>query len=247
MEAAIAAFQAQTYPSRELVVVIDPSAEVGGRAVLGSVIRTSGPAPIRVVEPAGSPSLGELRNRAIAEAAGDYVCQWDDDDIYHPERLSAQLAALREGAHEAVLLQDVLQFFPHQRRLYWTNWRATPIGGHPGALMMRRQAPVRYPEAGPEASLGEDTALARQLRARARLGALAGQPHLFTYVSHGSNSWDASHHRMLAERLAISKALLARKEAELRAGIAGLALGPGPISVCGSNGPVFEIEAADAG
>lgn len=247
VKAAIAAFQAQTHPSRELVVVIDASADAAGRAVLGGMIRTSGPAPVRVIELPGTPTLGELRNRAVAEAAGEYVCQWDDDDIYHPERVSAQLAALIEGAHEAVVLQDVLQFFPQQRRLFWTNWRATQIGGHPGALFMRRDAPVRYPEAGPEARLGEDSAVARELRARARLGALAGQPHLFTYVSHGSNSWDADHHRMLAEKLAISKGLLARKEAELRAGIAGLDLGPGPISVCGPNGPVFEIEATGAG
>jgi hypothetical protein len=243
VRSAVAAFQAQTHQSRELVVVIDPSAHAAGRAELETVIRASGPAPIRVVEMPGTPPLGALRNRAIAEAHGDFVCQWDDDDIYHPERLSAQLAALREGGHEALLLQDVLQFFPGRRMLYWTNWRATAAGGHPGALFMHSGVPVRYPETGPEARLGEDTALAVQLRGRARLGALAGQPHLFAYVSHGANSWDDGHHRMLAETLAISKGLLVRKEAELRAGIAALDLGRGGISVCGSNGPAFGIEA----
>ena len=238
--ASFAAFQAQTYPRRELVVVLDASADAEGRRELDEMVRGPSAAPIRVVEAPGAPPLGALRNLAVAAAAGDYVCQWDDDDFYHRERLSIQLGALREGGHEAVGLQDVLQFFPATRTLFWINWRATKIGVHPGTVMVRRGA-ATYPEAGPEARLGEDTHLARALRARRGLGSLAGAPHLFAYVSHGANSWDEGHHRMLAERLAISRALLKRQEAALRAGVAALDLGPGPISVCGANGPAFEI------
>ena len=241
--ASIAAFQAQTYLRRELVVVIDQSADAIGRRALDCAIR-DGPAPIRVVEAAGTPPLGALRNRAVAEAAGDYVCQWDDDDIYHPERLSLQLAALLGGGHEALLLEDVLQFFPATRTLYWTNWRATEAGGHPGTLIMRRDVPALYPESGPESRLGEDLVLARALRVRARLGRLAGSPHLFAYVSHGANSWDDGHHRMLAETLAISRGLLGRHEAKLREGVAGLDFGSGTLRMEGANGPAFEIPAA---
>lgn len=239
--AAIADFQAQTHPSRELLVVIDTTADSAGRRALAELVRRSGPAPIRVTEASGKPTLGALRNLALDAATGDLICQWDDDDICHPERLSAQLAALRSGGHEAVLLEDLLQFFPASRTLYWTNWRATEPGGHPGTLMMRLGVPVRYPEAGPEASLGEDAALVGSLRARGGLGALAGSPHLFAYVSHGANSWHDGHHRMLAEKLAISRGLLVRREAQLRAGVAGLDFGPGPLHVEGHNGPAFEI------
>lgn len=241
---AIAAFQAQTHQLRDLLVVIDPAVDTAGRRGLAEMIRGSGPAPIRVVEAAGTPSLGALRNLALDAAAGEVVCQWDDDDIHHPERLAAQLQALRRGGHEAVLLENLLQFFPATRTLYWTNWRATEAGGHPGTLMLRRGAAARYPEAGPEASLGEDLAMAKALIARGGLGTLAGSPHLFVYVSHGSNSWDDGHHRMLAERLAISRGLLSRREAQLRAGIAGLDLGPGPVRMEGNNGPAFEIAPA---
>ena len=247
--AAFAGFQAQTHPRRELVVVVDASADVEGRRDLERMIRGAAAASIRVVEAPGAPPLGALRNLAVAAAAGDHVCQWDDDDIYHPERLSAQLTTLLSGGHEAVGLQDVLQFYPASRTLYWTNWRATQAGLHPGTVLMRRGAPVRYPETGPQAALGEDTVLALALRARGGLGSLAGAPHLFAYVSHGKNSWDDGHHRMLAETLAISRGLLQRQEAALRAGVAALDFelaggGAGPISVRGANGPAFEIAAA---
>ena len=239
--AAVAAFQAQNHPARELVVILDASADPSGRRRLGSRMRSGGPASVRVVEAPGAPTLGALRNRALAAAAGDYVCQWDDDDIYHPVRLSAQLAALRAGGHEALYLQEVLQYFPASRSLYWTNWRATPAGVHPGTLLMRRGAPVRYPESGPESRLGEDLVLARALGERGGVGALARAPHLFAYVSHGSNSWDDEHHRMLVHELAVSRGVLRRHEQGLRAGVAGLDLGLQPIQVLGANGPAFEV------
>lgn len=241
--ASIAAFQAQTHDRRELVILIDDSAEAEERAVLREMIGASGPAPIRVVTRPGRPTLGWLRNESVREARGEYVCQWDDDDLYHPERLAAQLAALQAGGHEAVYLQEVLQFFPETRALYWTNWRATEAGGHPGSLFMRRDLPVSYPTTGAEARLGEDLVLARALWSRGRVGLLADAPHLFAYVSHGANSWAADHHGMLARELAISRGLLLRRETKLREGLARLALGAGEIQVCGANGPAFVVAA----
>ncbi len=242
IRASLAAFQAQTHRRRELVIVVDPTADRTGRSELRAALQVSGPAPIRVVEAPGVLSLGALRNLSLDVSAGAYVCQWDDDDIHHPQRVSAQLAALRAGSHQAVLLQDVLQFFAESRSLYWTNWRATEAAGHPGTLMLARAAAPRYPEAGPEARKGEDLDVARRLRARGALGTLPGAPHLFAYVCHGSNTWDAAHHRMLADRLAISRSLLKRHETVLRQAIGELALGP--VVVCGANGPAFEVGGA---
>ena len=35
---------------------------------------------------AGKLPLGLLRNIAVAQAKGNIVCQWDDDDLYHRDR-----------------------------------------------------------------------------------------------------------------------------------------------------------------
>jgi hypothetical protein len=64
-------------------------------------------------------------------------------------------------------------------------------------------------------------------------------PHLYIYTSHGGNSWPQEHHRMLAETLSISQALLRRREAEIREGMAPHGLKSGTISVMGNNGPGF--------
>lgn len=61
-------FHAQDYADKELVVVVDD----------------------------GRP-LGALRNEAVARADGELCMTWDDDDVYAPTRISAQVAAIGEA------------------------------------------------------------------------------------------------------------------------------------------------------
>jgi glycosyltransferase involved in cell wall biosynthesis len=236
----IAAYCRQTLLRKELVVVVDGGVTSGRDALLdyiGSLNRSD----IRIVAPAGPLSLGQLRNISVAAARGDFLRQWDDDDCSHPERLARQLTHMLEGNHEAVLLQDVVQYFPQTRSLYCVNWRATEAGGHPGTLMVRRSVPIDYPTAGSEAQLGEDLRIALALKQRGRFGYLARMPYLFVYVSHGHNSWHEGHHRMLASTLSISQGLLRRREAEIRAGLKFFDFGPGAVGVQGSNGLAFRL------
>lgn len=240
----IAAFCTQTLPCKELVMVLDRGTDTARERLLRYVASLDR-ADIRVVTPPGQLNLGQLRNVSIDSASGDALCQWDDDDLYHPQRLERQLAALTTGDHEAVLLSEVFQYFPQTRALYCTNWKATAAGGHPATLMVRRSAAIRYPTGDSAASsLGEDLQVALALRARARLGFVAGMPHLYVYVSHGMNVWSAEHHRMLVSELAISRGLLLRREVELRAGLKPYDFGPGEVSVDGNNGTAFRIASA---
>jgi glycosyltransferase involved in cell wall biosynthesis len=221
-------------------VVVDGRVNSGRDALLdyiGSLRRRD----IRIVTPTGPLSLGRLRNISVEAASGDFLCQWDDDDCSHPERLARQMTHLLEGNHEAALLQDVVQYFPQTRSLYCLNWRATEAGGHPGTLMVRRSVPIDYPTEGSEAQLGEDLRVALALKQRGRFGYLARMPYLFVYVSHGYNSWHDGHHRMFASTLSISQGLLRRREAEIRAGLKFFDFGPGEVGVQGSNGLAFQL------
>jgi len=151
----IAAFCCQTLPRKELVVLVNGGIASGRDALLdyvGSLKRSD----IRVLTPPGQLNLGQLRNISVENATGDVLCQWDDDDLCHPERLERQLTVLMEGNYEAAFLRDVIQYFPQSRSLYCTNWRATEAGGHPGTLMVRRSVPFHYPTEGSIARLGED-------------------------------------------------------------------------------------------
>ncbi len=236
----VAAYCGQSHSNKELVIVLDQG-EADARAAIAAKVAALGRPDLRVVEPAGKRSLGALRNVSVDEARGDVLCQWDDDDLHHPQRIERQLAALLASGGTALHLEDALQWFPDSRTLYWTNWRATAPKGLPGTLMCRRSAPIRYPETGSDARLGEDSAVSLQLQRLGGFEVLAGAPHLYVYVSHGANTWGDEHHRMLARELAISKSLLLRREAQLREGLAAVDFGPGPVTVEGYNGTAFTL------
>ena len=48
--------------------------------------------------------LGDLHRISVAAAQGEYVVQWDDDDFYHPDRLTSQLAEIRRSGRPACVL-----------------------------------------------------------------------------------------------------------------------------------------------
>ena len=111
----------QTYPSRELVMVLDqgPSewverikdyqAELGVGAML--------------VQPGTKHSVGALRNLSVQAASGSVLCPWDDDDFSHPTRLVEQYdLPIGEGAI-AVALQEILCLYRQSREMYWMNYR----------------------------------------------------------------------------------------------------------------------------
>jgi len=236
----VADYLRQTWSPRELVVVLDRGDEAT-REALRAHVRSLARDDIRVVEPDGKLKLGALRNRSFAQARGELMCQWDDDELYHPERVATQVALLREIGAEAMCLEEVLHYFPAERTLHCINFRKTVTQAMPGSLLMRRGLPVAYPEDGPWAERGEDTALVGQLRALGTFGAAAGYAHLYVYQSHGANTWNDEHHRMLAKELSLSKALLRRREAQLRAGLAPIDFGPGEVTVMGYNGAAFVL------
>ena len=233
-------FCRQTLANKTLVLVLSGGVESVHRA-LREHVESLGRDDIRIFTQPPELNLGQLRNFCLETATGDILCQWDDDDLCHPQRLERQLSVLLEGNFEAVFLQDVMQYFPAANTLYWTNWRGTELAGHPGTLMVRREVPIQYPTQGDAARLGEDTEVARALIARGRVGYLAGMPHLFVYVSHGANSWHDGHHRMLADELSISQALLRRREAQIREGLAPFGFSHDTVSLVGSNGPAFTL------
>jgi len=240
VQRSVACYCRQTHRKKELVIVVDQGAQEAISAI-AAYVSSLGRDDIRIIDLPTKLSVGALRNISLDGAHGDVVCQWDDDDLYHPQRLELQLQALIGSGYQAVCLQEVMQFFTDSRTLYWTNWHTTSTKSFPGTLMCRKSAQIRYHETGPGAQLGEDTVVVLQLQRQNGLHILVGAPHLYTYVSHGDNSWAPDHHRMLATRLGISRALLRRREAELREGLRAYDFGPGDVTVQGSNGPAFVL------
>jgi len=199
---AIRSFAAQTWPEKELVVVSDGKARF--LDALRRYAATLGLDRVRFVQ-AGPQrlTLGGLRNLTLDAASGDIVCQWDDDDYSHPERLRLQAEHLIRNDAGACFFTDHLQFIEEQSTLCWVDWglSETTVAAEqllPGTVMMRRGLPVRYPEEGPYARQGEDSVVLNTLWRTTAVVPLRGSGHLYLYQFHGRNTFSRAHHYRLS-------------------------------------------------
>ncbi|MCM2580520.1 glycosyltransferase [Streptomyces meridianus] len=176
---AIACFRAQTYPNTELVVIDDSSDDALERRI-GALddprIR------LHRLPPDGQP-LGELRNIAVDRAGGAFVSQWDDDDLYDPERLEVQMAAILALGAEACFLTRERLWWPARRRIATSRARLWE-----GSMVCAREKLSRYPAQ----RRGEDTPVAEQVVRTSRVVSV-DVPELYTYVFHENNTFDAAH------------------------------------------------------
>jgi len=83
LEEAIKCFLDQDYPNKELIVLND---QVNVNYYVNRHIEADN---IRIVNcPKRFDNLGQKRNYSLDLAKGDYICVWDDDDLYTPWRIS---------------------------------------------------------------------------------------------------------------------------------------------------------------
>ena len=188
-------FFAQTWPQRELLVLHDGD-DAAHEAWSQLAAITSG-AVVRVLQAPPGLTLGALRNIATQAAHGSIICQWDDDDRYHPQRIELQMQALSSQSADFCFLRDQLHWFVRDSELMWDDWNseAFPLNFVQGTLLGKRAYLPVYPEL----ARGEDTGVTLDiLRAGRRIARLADAGWCYAYVYHGSNVWDANHHRAIS-------------------------------------------------
>ena len=236
----IFAYQRQTHSSRELVVLIErlPHLQIEYDCVK-NYIASLNDSSIRLITLTKEHTLGELRNLSLIEAKGNLICQWDDDDIYHPSRLAEQYRCLSISGLDANILSEVLLLNLQSKNLFYTNWRSTPSRGFPGSLLAKKAIVPAYQEQGTQARLGEDLAVLNQLIAENRVCTLSDMGYLYAYLFHEQNSWPKAHFNMLVSMLSISKGLLGKKKDWLLTQLPQLDFGGDSIKIQGSNGLAY--------
>lgn len=105
---AIRYFQAQTYPSRELLILAD------GENV--SDLIPDDP-QIRLVEVPIGLKIGAKRNLGCELARGEIICHWDDDDFSAPQRIAMQVARLLESGKSVAGYSPM--YFQDSARVWW--------------------------------------------------------------------------------------------------------------------------------
>jgi glycosyltransferase involved in cell wall biosynthesis len=214
----------QTYPHKELVIVTD--GEPAYQQRIQDFIEQDGRSDVRLIKLQTRLRLGALRNIAVDEAAGPLVCQWDDDDLYHPRRLQDQVEYMLQESADVTFLTDQLQLFWNNRHLYWCDWRQ-PQGFDqqspfdcmiPGTLLANKRHLPRYK---PDLKSSEDLDLLKEMIAAGTpMAGLGGKGWLYIYTYHGKNTFEHSHHEFITMCYGITRQQLEDRAATIASALA---------------------------
>jgi glycosyltransferase involved in cell wall biosynthesis len=178
MKYSLACYQSQTYPNRELVVVAEPEAGDKVRAFIGSqkILNVS-----VFVAPPGN--LGDHRNLAAAQARGEIIATWDDDDLSDPQRLEIAVRLLLKSGAVAAFLSRLL--------IWWPQRKLAAISGSKiweGTMVAWRSHVPRYPSL----ARGEDSPAVNEIGSAWRVVHI-DCPLLYIYAVTGRNTWEPAH------------------------------------------------------
>lgn len=184
----IKCFDAQSYENKELVIVYRSTDEE-----TKSFLRDINDERIKCVEVVykDDTTLGDVRNISIAEASGEYICIWDDDDWYHSDRIKSQLEAITGSGKQASVLFYLLMYDKKHGVTYMSprhTWEQT--------LMCSKEFLKDNGVTYPALNRGEDSVFVKQLIELNAIVPLVN-PQLYIYCYNGSNTCDEGHFEML--------------------------------------------------
>ncbi len=191
----------QSYSNRELIVVSqgDEHQNRAIKAHISSLERDD----ILFVEAPKHLCLGAMRNLSVELTTGELICQWDDDDIFHPERIKTQYRSMVPTSSLASFYSEFLKYFADTGDLYCCNWSKEHQYSHRylcGTAMFFKSAfheyrNILYPEEGNQCRVEEDLNVLEKLMIKGKIAA-PSEGHHYVYIYHGANTYDLTHHKL---------------------------------------------------
>jgi glycosyltransferase involved in cell wall biosynthesis len=180
---AIDCFDKQTYPNKELVILCEDNnpnlSKIKQLESREDVVLHIQPALPKL-------SLGKLRNMSIQISHGEYFCQWDDDDWYHPNRIQDQYSFIINSDVSGCYLDQRIVYDSIEKQLYISE-----LCKFEGSIMMKKSMALKTSMYSNK-NKAEDTDFVFPL---IRSGVLVPlhAPHLYVYTHHGNNVWHKKH------------------------------------------------------
>jgi len=180
---AVECFKSQSYPNKELIIIDDGSQDYS--PILAGI--PSSDFCYHRIEKKEGTYLGQLRNISLDKANGDILAQWDDDDWYHPDRLSIQVSQLTDGIKACTLSKTLMHInsTEHQESPFLGGLKS----GVPGTIVHFRNDDIRYPNI----KKAEDTEYLNEWTKQGYFKLADEYAYLFLRSFHGSNTWDMEH------------------------------------------------------
>jgi len=109
IESAITSVVNQDYPKIEIIVIDDSSTD-GSQELIKKISSEFGARQIDMIFKSKNEGNVYCRNIGLSEAAGEYVCFLDGDDIYLPQKISTQVSYMESNKDWMFSCHDVEVF-----------------------------------------------------------------------------------------------------------------------------------------
>ena len=171
-------FKKQTYSDKELVIISNGTKEYNDY-VENIVNGDSSVILVRVDEKPKDMTIGDLRNLAIEKSTGDYIINWDDDDISHKNRIQYQMNPIKLNLSNGSLLRSFqVKCDDKEYAISWTHGLETTL--------LFKKNELRYKSL----NKGEDTDFLLRFAEQNAVNHLNLDAKLFTYCYHSENLCD---------------------------------------------------------
>lgn len=177
-------FKSQTWPNKELIIVAEKF-ETSSQVLLdSSCIQYK-----LIIQPKGL-TLGDYRNLSVAHSSGEYLCIWDDDDLYSAHRITALMSTIQSARCSVVFNEQILIWWEERSILFLSGRRCWE-----GSMLAKRSCMGVYPSL----QKGEDTFVSHNIMLNHKT-ALIQEPTLYCYIINGTNTCDTSHFENLLQQ-----------------------------------------------
>ena len=114
---------AQTYPIQELLLIDDNDPDSEYSRIIRDKVKAY---PLAVyISLGGNSGVGTARNKAVAEASGEYIAYLDDDDEWFPEKIKEQTDMLRLHPEAGIIFGFGLKWNDDTQKEEGLTWSST--------------------------------------------------------------------------------------------------------------------------
>lgn len=175
-------YMLQTYPQRELIFLYEDN-----NPHIKDIKQYFNDKSIRYIKIKYTiyNTLTLLRKKSLEYAKGDYIIQWDDDDVYHPRRIEVMYKFAQDNLAECVMIDSLLVYMEHKLFLFKYNFE--------GSLFAKKSTIEKYIYTiDNKIQKGEDTWLLKSLLDHNHIKFMCF-PNSYIYMYHGNNVYTKQH------------------------------------------------------
>jgi glycosyltransferase involved in cell wall biosynthesis len=177
-------FLSQTYPEKELVIVVDPRSAFDEWLPEFEVWLDGHPDVS--IEIGSSSTVGGLRNETVKLSLGPIIATWDDDDLNHPERIARQVETMDAHGARASYLPNVGVYLQDSKKFSIACFDT--FGAAP-SMVAWKDSMIPYEEV----ERSSDAIVQRHHFNAKVLVTAPDDPWLYVRVYHGKNIWEREH------------------------------------------------------